>query len=363
MPSRAGKLRGCGEAHAIEVEAMSRVAIGAVALFVLVGCEKAVAPSGALVSHETSITSVAVDEGFVYYTAIDAVKRASLDDGHVEIVAPDQKTPQFLQIDKANVFWVAGDVVNVAPKAGGKSAVLATGSNVSSVALDDAHVFYTNLGEGSLRSVAKTGGASTALVTNLAAPQALAPLVLTTVYWGQQSQDSAVLSVPSQGGDTTTVAASPFVPHRTTTDGSTVYWTAQGAASGLTPDQTTPNGLVYSATADGTVTVLATTPISDGNASAPNTNEGQPVPTVADPDDIVVAGNNVYWSSLDGSVSVVDAQGLTTPQVIASSADSSVLQSVHLATDGAALYVANEAEGDILVLPLGEISPPQSSDE
>src|SRR5262245_62435631 len=65
-----------------------------------VGCNNTVAPGGALVSGERGITSIAVDDFFLYWTNVDGtIKRVSLDGGHPTTLVSGQSGPSHLRID------------------------------------------------------------------------------------------------------------------------------------------------------------------------------------------------------------------------------------------------------------------------
>jgi hypothetical protein len=72
--------------------------------------QKAAQEAKALVSNQGQITSLAVDDGYVYFTApsVGQIRRVPLAGGEPEIVVDDSETdPERLVMDKTRLYWTA----------------------------------------------------------------------------------------------------------------------------------------------------------------------------------------------------------------------------------------------------------------
>jgi hypothetical protein len=119
-------------------------------------------------------------------------------------------TPQDIGVDASNVYWTdTGDntVWSVA-KTGGTPVQLASGqSNPAFLALDDTYVYWINAAGTSINRVPKSGGGVMPVVTTSAAPMGIA-VDATKVYWA----DAASFYSVDKGGGTSTLVGTPTNP-------------------------------------------------------------------------------------------------------------------------------------------------------
>jgi hypothetical protein len=109
------------------------------------------------------------------------------------------------------------------------SLVVASGSNPEDLVVDNGAIYFTNLGDDSVRGVSLSGGQVTTLATGQARPMRIAADG-TFVYWSS-NLGGAVLRTREDGTGSPTVLASASNPWGIAVDSSWVYWMDTGTLS------------------------------------------------------------------------------------------------------------------------------------
>lgn len=104
--------------------------------------------------------AVTLDPSFVYWTTQNgSVKRAQKDGGGASTIASGQLSPTHLAVDASGVYWangLANEIVSCPLSGCGVSSrVIAERQDVSSIAVDDASVYWTSRAGGAVMRVAK----------------------------------------------------------------------------------------------------------------------------------------------------------------------------------------------------------------
>jgi hypothetical protein len=98
------------------------------------------------------------------------------------------------------------------------------------IATDDTSVYWTNMGDGTVMRVSKTGGTPSALASGQSSPYDIV-VNASTVYW--TNKGGTVMSVPSSGGDLTTLASGQSTPYGIAVDETSVYWTTYNGSGNV----------------------------------------------------------------------------------------------------------------------------------
>ena len=314
------------------------------------GCQQQGSLVGVLATGQVGVTSIAVDDFYVYWATQDGeIRKVPSQGGAVQSVATGQSGADNLVVDETHLVWSTGESISALAKATGTVSTIVANGTVQRLTTDPTSVYWT-VASGDVNAASKTGAESRALATSQSNPLAISAGAA-MVYWanavgastgtnGDPNGGGAVLSVSPSGGVAATVLATQDNPVALMTDGAYIYWGNQGDST---------NGTVSIAAVDGT------------NPQTLASNVAQLHTVVGD-------GVSVYYSSLDGSVSAVPVSGaawMTTNQTTVDMAPgTSSTQSgtplilgpagtVSLAMDATSLYWANQADldGAILTMP------------
>lgn len=198
--------------------------------------------------------------------------------GSVQVVSGQSGTP-FGVVSKAGVFFTnrasneIGTCTN-APCNGSPTVLAAMQNDPWGITVDNVNVYWTNRGDGSVRSVARSpGGQVSTLATQQSGPSGIA-VDATDLYWANQSGTIMKLSLTTAGAAPQPIATGQSIPESLVIDDANVYWVNGGAGE-----------VVKLAKAGGKPLVLAT---------AQNA-----------PSDLAVDATHVYWATRGGGISRV----------------------------------------------------------
>ncbi len=185
---------------------------------------------------------VTTDAYFVYWTLDSggAVKRANKDGS--EPVLLGAMPGWSIRVDSRDVFWTAHtegklyraakDGTDVHPETGDPLPVelVAGQQDPRGLALDDDHVYWTDVGDDAVRRVSKEGGAVQDLATKQQGPRNVF-VQGDHVYWtnsasGTVLEDGTVNRVLREGGALQILAADQVAPWGVYVDDEHVYWTS-----------------------------------------------------------------------------------------------------------------------------------------
>jgi hypothetical protein len=192
--------------------------------------------------------------------------------------------PASIAVDNTHVYWtdIVKGTVNEVPVGGGSVTTLASGQHYPiSVAVDGTHVYWVNQGsyfdsDGTVSEVPIGGGSVTTLASGVGNLASVA-VDGTHVYWADLAPpgvDGTVDEVPVGGGSVTTLASGQEYPISVAVDGAHVYWVNESPYY--------PGAVNEVPVGGGSVTILA----SDGAAGP-----------------LAVDDSYVYWSDYsDGAL-------------------------------------------------------------
>jgi hypothetical protein len=284
------------------------------------------------------VTSIAVDDGYVYWARGDgAIKRVSLDTGAIDTLTTGPKLPQNLTLDDAHLFWSAGSSILRVAKAGGGMDEYAQNNSIYRLSLDAEHIYWTtqDTEQNNVNQITKEG----------LFVQALASAVNPTAVLGGQANvlfgatspqfsSNVVNQVPAQGG-----AVNPLLFDGNdeiaalTADTTAVYWGTRGASgapsAGAMPAPTTPADVPQ--------------PLGSIKMAALDGSNIQVV-TSGEPAILAVVGDatNLYWSNGVGQVRTAPILGGGPLSLI-----QGPLGAVSVAVDATNVYWANAADDGI----------------
>ncbi len=153
----------------------------------------------------SSVTAIALNGNYLYWTDASGVSRLDLDAGTTETVAPNQQPdPSAVAVDNASIYW------------------LISGS-------DGIDHYY----DGAVMKMPKSGGTPTQLTPSLGIAVAIA-VDANAIYWADDivspddtpacGQDGAIRKIGLTGGSMTTIARTGH-PEALTVDENNIYWT------------------------------------------------------------------------------------------------------------------------------------------
>jgi hypothetical protein len=231
-------------------------------------------------------TSVAVDGTDIYWTSqvatgpadhpklANALTRMDKNGGKPTIVSSSPTSNQKCVVtDARDMYWVNGNAIMKAPKAGGAPTPIAAGQNgPTCVASDDKFIYWSSAGssgksykDGAIIAAPKGGGGATKTVANSQEKATNVQVDDTTLYWVSADK---IMAMPKGGGEAKVLATAGAPVSDIVVDHGYVYFTW------------------YTAGADGTVARVS--------------REGGAVQTIASnqpqPAGLAVDDTSVFWS-------------------------------------------------------------------
>jgi hypothetical protein len=289
------------------------------------GCQDAVSPAAPLATGERGVTSIAVDDFFLYWSKADGtVRKVSLDGGQIITIASGQNFPDHVSVDDGRVYWANGDgALKAISKDGGDEAQIAVDVEITGLSLDETHVYWTSAaaaGGGSLRRAPKgeSDGDVVTLASGLSGPRS--PRVhVGGVFWANQGEPSgagALMRVSAGGGEPKTLIGEPEGALSLAVGGDEIYWTTFGVGT-----------VNWASLGGGDAHVIAT--------------EQEVLQAVAGD------GVTVYWTRADGTVNMAPLYGGEPVEIAKGPANAKV----SLAIDMTSIYWANSQSGSLMAMP------------
>jgi len=220
---------------------------------------------------------------------------------------------------------------------------------------DDANLYWTNGGSGSVMKAPKTGGAALELAKAQKKPQGIA-LDATGVYWTQNDAEGAVMEIAKAGGSTPVKIADDKNTLGIAVDVTSVYFTATGGRivkaplsgaalpSDLAKDQPTPvamaatsNDLYWLNQGSGSDGALMKLGLASGGTPTAFAS-GLQKPTA-----FVIDTTDIYIASKGGILKIAVASG-STPTTLAPAGGTPG----GIAVDANDVFWTNPAEGTVL---------------
>ncbi len=210
------------------------------------------APRDAAPALTGSPLAVVVDATDVYFSTDDgAIAKVAKTGGAITVLATDQPSVIALTVDDEGVYWATegsttspGLVRKVykAQQAGVITLAQATGA-VEGIAVDATCLYFTDLGDGSIKMVWKDGSHPTAMATNQLAPRAVVKDESTnSIFWltgslpsgplpvgGHARTDGAVMSLTAEEGAPIRVVHALVAPEALAVGPRAVVWSGGGS--------------------------------------------------------------------------------------------------------------------------------------
>ncbi|MDI3287352.1 serine/threonine-protein kinase [Polyangium sp. 15x6] len=171
------------------------------------------------------------EDGAVFYTGWQSGEILRVDPrgkNSLQVLAAGQNRPYDVAIDEAHVYWTnQGGTVARMRREGGTPEELASGQPwPQGIALDQTHVYWVNQSGGSVMRVAKAGGEEQVLAMSAVGLEGIAVDDM-HVYW-TSPEEGRVLRIPKQGGGAEVIADGQDNPYDVLVDEEAVYWTNRG---------------------------------------------------------------------------------------------------------------------------------------
>lgn len=279
------------------------------------GCQESASIVGVIARNERGVTSIAVDEGFVYWAKGDGtIKRFNLDTGELRTLGEVDGPVDNLTIDRSHVFASTGGALLKVAKSGGAMEQFTLTAAAQALSLDDDHLYLAS-SAGTVDQHTKDGAFLQTLATSENPRAVLAGT--STVFWGSSVPQGAVMQVPVQGGTVTPILPNEDAPVALTMDIAHLLWANAGDGQ---------SGTINTSALDG----------SDKRVLASGQQQLHAVMTDS---------TYVYWSNLVGEVHTVSSAGGDPYPLI-----TGPLGRVSIAMDVTSVYWANSADGAILTM-------------
>jgi hypothetical protein len=311
------------------------------ASFVTVGCQEQAPIAAPLATGERGVTSIAVDDGYVYWSRVDgSVKKVSLDTGSVEILASMTGLSGNVTLDDTHVYFSLDATLCAVAKTGGAVQVMPQKANIQRITLDADNIYWSDDDEtNNINAMPKVSMTAAATRTVQAAATTLAsaenPIgVLASggnLLFGSESSGQQ----PNDQNDVDQTTAGAFV-NAVSTSGGTVNQLLSTTSNVLTMVSDSTHVFWAGAGAEGGIGVAAL----DGSS-----------PQVLSTDNLAVnlASNatNLYWSNAVGQVQLVPVVGGAPQTLITGPAGT-----VSMTLDVGNVYWANSSDDGIYAMPL-----------
>lgn len=308
-----------------------------------VGCQQQLTLDPALVTGEQAVTSLAVDDGAVYWTRADGtVRKLSLDTGQVSTIGTRAAVPGILPanlvLDDTYLYWFVGSNLVRVPKAGGTPEAHTQPNDIRGLSLDETSLYFTMGDDDGVVMKASKDVASTETLAATLDPK---PILAGTanVLWAAGDDKGALLQIPTTGGQADVMRATLGQTLALAQDVDHIYWGTSNNGGNNGGNNVGPNR-----GNDGTINMMA----PDG--SNPVVIAGQQ----ATPTGMLSDSVHVYWSNTAGEVHAAPIAGGDEQRIVegpSTCASNLVGAQVHIAMDATNIYWANGCDDVMTTMP------------